>query len=110
MVIKNQKKTLSLILIILAVIVSILAYFYFLGKKPVNNQMLVSGINDDVLVGNLNIPESGKDLLKTLKVLEAVKLDTEFFKQDVFRGLTDHSQELPFEEKGRLNPFRPIGI
>lgn len=111
MVIKNQKKILPLILIIIIIIVGVLAYFYSRGKKPINNQALVSSLDIGVLQGQeLNISESGKDLLKSLKVLKSVKLDTNFFEQEVFKGLVDYSQELPFEEKGRLNPFRPIGI
>lgn len=113
MVIKNQKKILSIILVVVIIVVLVLVYFYQRGKKPIDNQMLVStmGIDLGIVTGQeLNISESGKDLLKTLKVLESVNLDTKFFEQEVFHGLVDYSQELPFEEKGRLNPFRPIGI
>jgi len=108
---KNQKKTLSLILIITIIIIGILAYFYYLGDNPADNKMIVSSISDEVLIDEeLKIPQVGKDLLKTLKVLRVINLDTNFFEQEVFKGLVDNSKELPFEERGRLNPFSPIGI
>ncbi|PIR57883.1 MAG: hypothetical protein COU71_01685 [Parcubacteria group bacterium CG10_big_fil_rev_8_21_14_0_10_38_31] len=111
MVIKNQKKTLSLILIIVIIIVGVLYYFYSLGNKTIDTQLLTSDINQLLPAGqNLGLTQSGQDILKTLNVLNSVKLDIDFFKQDVFQGLVDFSQELPFEEKGRLNPFREIGI
>lgn len=110
MIIKNQKKILSLILIAIFAFFGILIYFYYLGNKPIENQSLVSGTSAVALAGDeLNIPESGKDFLKTLKTLKKIKIDTEFFNQEVFKGLIDFSQELPFEEKGRLNPFAPLG-
>jgi len=111
MVIKNQKKIFLMIVAIIAVVLAALIYFYYLGKKPVNNQLLVSDINAGLLSGEeLNISESGKDLLKSLKILKSVKLDTSFFDQDAFKGLIDFSKDLPFEESGRSNPFSPIGM
>ncbi len=114
MIIKNQKKILPLILIIVIIVFGALVYFYYLGKKPVDNQYFVLGADTGIMSEGPgqepNISKAGKDLLKTLNVLRSIKLDTGFFKQEVFQGLIDFSQELPYEEKGRLNPFRPIGI
>ena len=110
MIIKNQKKILSLVFIAIMALFGILIYFYYLGNKPLESQPLVVGVDVGASAGdNLNISESGKDFLKTLKVLKSVKLDTEFFNQNVFKGLADFSQELPLEERGRLNPFAPLG-
>ena len=51
----------------------------------------------------------GKNLLLTLEKMKAVKLDTKFLDDSVYKSLVDLSVEVPSLPAGRRDPFAPIG-
>src|SRR3989344_4647536 len=51
----------------------------------------------------------GRDMLAALDKMKAVRLDTSFFSNPVYKTLQDFTVQIPKQPVGRRDPFAPIG-
>lgn len=101
------KKYKTIFLVIIAVVVTGVAYNMFF-KKENNRNLLVS---DTGLIGSDSQASLvGDDLLTLLLDIRSVKLDDDIFSRESFKSLEDFSQSITPEPVGRKNPFAPVGF
>lgn len=98
---KNNK----LILFVLLIIVAFVGYRYIFKKDNSNGSDLLvkSGVSIE------GEPPIGADLIRKLSMLQSLKIDGAFFKEEPFVKLIDFS--VPIDNSlqvGRDNPFSPI--
>lgn len=93
----------NIILGIVAVIVLVLVFMYTRGS-------VAEGVTSGLTVENKNNSSEISSFLRKISAIIDVKLDISVFENPVLKnGLKDSSRELVPEEKGRSNPFSPIG-
>ena len=95
---KGSSKNL-IIVVVLIVLVAVAAYFY-VGRDQSGDTLLVGVQGEN--------PAVDGDLLSALRELKKLKLDQEIFKNPAWLSLSDFSQTLAPQEKGRINPFAPF--
>ncbi len=103
---KNKQKTIIITLIVIALFFGIA--FYYSGSKGKSDSSVVALKNTNTGVAVLPSDIEGREVFKMLTVLKSIKLDTDFFDNEIFRSLSDFSVELSPEEAGRINPFAPL--
>ena len=94
------KQNQTLIIVVALVVVAFVVYtFFFAGdsQAPVLDQTAVTQAS----------PED-QNLISLLLELKSITLDDSIFKDPIFLGLQDFSQELVPEPSGRPNPFAPL--
>lgn len=92
---------------IITAVVLVAGYFYAVGGPavpPASSSLVPSNATS----GGEN-DFSGREFLRRIANLEALKLDEAIFSNAVFLSLTDFSIPLLPQPKGRSNPFAPIG-
>lgn len=97
---KNNK----VILLVLLIILAFVGYRYFFKKDQNSDSSLVAESSQ-----NSGQTIVGGDLLISLSKLKSLTLDTSFFNDAVFNGLSDFSVPIVSQEIGRNNPFSSIG-
>lgn len=77
---------------------------FLLNKSASAQSGLTEDVNSDqsVIAQRITLELNRLDQLKQ-------KLNGNIFRDPVFQSLKDFSQPLPVEDKGRENPFAPIG-
>lgn len=99
----------KIIIIVLVVGLSILAYFIFFdGSSNKNNELIVG---TDSLAQRRSINETkmlGQQITQTLIKIESIKLDRSIFGNQLFLSLDDKSRSINPEPVGRRNPFAPL--
>lgn len=97
--ISDKKNLVALVVVVIAVI---LIFIYLKPQKDDTDPSTV--INEPVLpVQN----KGNEEVIKTLSLLNNIKLDKDFFDNPVFKSLDDFSIELSEPFPGRYNPFAP---
>jgi len=99
----NNQKSSMMPYVIIAIIVAIglAAYFYWNGNStPVNNNLQDTADSTEVV---------GSQVFQLLGKINAIKIDSAFFKGQTFSTLVDYSVSIPALPIGRSNPFAPIG-
>ncbi len=98
----NNKKTskLSYLVITLIVAIALLVYFYWSGNQTPESMTLDEIDNTNQAVG--------VRVLNLLNEINALKIDTGFFKDPSYQTLRDYTVEIPALPVGRPNPFSPV--
>lgn len=98
----NNKKDskLKYLVITLIVAIGLLVYFYWSGSQTPESMTLdeIDSVNQAVGVRVLNL----------LNEINALKIDTDFFKGQAYQTLRDYTVEIPALPVGRPNPFSPV--
>lgn len=92
----KTNKLLSIVFVV--VMVGGLLYFYFNSSSSA-----------PVLSNSQTISPASAELLATLGRLNTIVLDDSIFTDPAFASLNDFGITIPPENKGRRNPFAPIG-
>lgn len=87
------------IIVVLVIAIGFAVYSVFFKKEA-----LPDGVVAETIEGT-----PGDDLIAVLHQLKAINLDGAIFSENSFKGLIDFSLDLEPEDKGRANPFAPIG-
>jgi flagellar basal body-associated protein FliL len=105
-------KKLKILIIVLIIFIIIFAYSLFSrGKGAKIDKNVVSAPKDAKTAQQETAQLSeGAEMIKILNQLKSIKLDTDFFENQIFKSLNDSSKELMTEAKGRSNPFAPLFI
>lgn len=103
----NNKNNKNLIFIFVSLVVLAGITFYLLGQNNGGEASLSSGIE------RTNVSESKKltldeKLLETLRPLDNLSIDTNFFSSSMLKSLKSLRVDIPNFEKQRENPFAPI--
>lgn len=93
--------TKTIVTIIVVFIVILLTYFYFEGGSSTGTGSLLESSGNGA--GSV-----GSSELSLLNQIQSLRIDTELFKDPVYRSLQDYSVDIPSENVGRPNPFAPV--
>ncbi|HBM45424.1 MAG: hypothetical protein UR85_C0011G0018 [Candidatus Nomurabacteria bacterium GW2011_GWF2_35_66] len=94
-------KLTSILLGALAVVVLIFVFFYFRGNSNTES----AGLTVESATGGSPIGA----FLRQISAIRNVSLDSDVFNNPVLKNLKDQSKPIPSENKGRTNPFAPLG-
>lgn len=83
----------------------ILAVIGYVGFTTIFGEADLSQVSVDVPIGDT----VGQDILIMADKLDTITIDTSVFASPLFTTLIDITSPVLDEEKGRLNPFLPIG-
>jgi|SRR3989339_561066 len=86
---------------------SFLIYSFFLNKSDDTNSSISS--TPSTIETNQVDNTTGNQILKILSNLKTIKIDKNFFSEEVFTKLQDYSVNLTEEQTGRQNPFISVG-
>ncbi len=105
-------KKLKILITILIILIIIFAYsLIFRGKDVKTDKNIASAPFKDTETTQQTAQLSeGFEMIKILNQLKSIKLDTDFFENQIFKSLNDSSKELITEAKGRTNPFAPLFV
>jgi hypothetical protein len=105
-----MSKKFKIIIGVLIIPIVFFAYSTFFSREDENVKKLsVANTPTQTSVATgVGSPIEGQEILRVLNSLKAVKMDTEFFDDKVFKSLVDFSVELAPQPAGRFNPFAPI--
>lgn len=78
--------------------------FYGL-KKPSTTDTGVVAVDSIAENNGIGIADEGDKIIKIISTLSAIKLNTEFFQEEIFLSLKDLSVRLAEGGMGRSNPF-----
>ncbi len=98
----QSEATRNIILIVIVVAAIVFAYFFFVKKDDTKRVTTAPTTQEQ------RDPESEK-ALSLLNELQSIDIDTEFFSSAGFKSLKDFGRKMPPQEKGRSNPFAPLG-
>src|SRR5574343_544011 len=79
----------------------------FLGYKLFMSEPVIPENVDGTVVSDTT--SAGQDILDLVDKLNNISIDQDFFSSALFSRLTDFSQIIFPEVRGRVNPFAPIG-
>ena len=82
--------------------------FFFGENKSEKNLSATNSAMQTTAAAGADSSSEGQEILNVLNSLKAVKMDTEFFNDKVFKSLVDFSVKLAPQPVGRFNPFSPI--
>lgn len=108
----NSKTVINILIAILLLGAIVIGYFYFFGgKADTDNQ---SGLQQITANGSTGLAAVGQsqasEFVVLLDNLRSVDLKSPIFSNPAFSGdLQDFTTPLPDRQKGRSNPFAPIG-
>lgn len=98
----------TIIIGILIVIVSFVAYsFYVSGKKDTTTTVTKQAVTNSSAQASIDGP--GKEFVTQLLAIQNINFKLDFFKDPVYIGLQDFSREIKQQPVGRPNPFAPFG-
>lgn len=106
-----MNKKLKLVLVILAIVLSLLVIFYFLGnRQQPKKTSLVSTNTDGGPISSANsITNDDTAFLSTLDYLKSIQIDASIFISSSFKSLEDNTVTIDSNRfVGRSNPFSPI--
>lgn len=81
----------------------------FLPSSPAPSSSLESD-GGNALAGSATAVNGGREFARILVNLEGLRLNDDIFSDPLFRSLIDFSVDLEPQEKGRDNPFAPLGV
>jgi|SRR3989344_2446479 len=95
----------NILVILVGATVLFFGYRYFFAEVPVEDL-------ETSQPGTRTSAQAGKDFLVALVNLQQINLDTGMavLNDPSFARLEDMSVSLPTEQRGRPNPFNPIGV
>lgn len=96
-----MKDTKNIVIGVVGVIILVLAFLYFRGGDATVSSGLVAGnaVTSEVT-----------SFISQVSAIKSVTLSKKVFENKVLvNGLKDETRELTAEEKGRTNPFSPLG-
>jgi hypothetical protein len=108
----NSKNIINILIIVLLVGVGVIGYFYFFGGEAETNDQL--GLQQLTTDGASNVVggdrSEASEFVILLNNLRSVDLKSSIFSNPAFAGdLQDFTTPLPDRQKGRSNPFAPLG-
>jgi hypothetical protein len=98
-----EQSPIKKIIVIGVTIVFVVAALYFFFFRSTEPQLVIDEFGNPVEAQVI-----GQDLIDLLAELEQVTLDQSLFTREAFVNLTDFSQVLPDEPRGRANPFSSL--
>jgi hypothetical protein len=104
----SKKTTFNIILVLLVIALAFLLWKFLFsqpGKKPTQTAQLVP--QAFLAVGS--DAASANEFVQILLSVRNIRFSTELFQNPIWETLEDFSVELLPKEKGRVNPFAPIG-
>lgn len=109
----NSKTVINIVIVILLLGAILIGYFYFFGgnKAETNTQSGLQQITANGSTGLASVGQSqASEFVVLLDNLRSVDLKSSIFSNPAFSGdLQDFTTPLPDRQKGRSNPFAPIG-
>ena len=105
-----MSKKFKIIIGVLIIPIIFFAYstFFSGGDKNAKGLTVTNSVAQTTPATGAGSSAEGQEILSVLNSLKAVKMDTEFFDDKVFKSLVDFSVELAPQPAGRFNPFAPI--
>ena len=103
--ISSSKKTTITFIIIL--IIGGLMYFYTIGDPKDSS---ISSLDANNIIGDPETQIRSTKVLSLLNQVSSLKIDRTFFDDPIYKGLIDHTVEIPDQNIGRANPFEPYYI
>ena len=100
----------NLVVIIIIVLLSAFGIFMYMSSAVVPASTDQGSLVAGGFLGDNGTTFSGREFLKSLVNIQSIKLNDAIFKDAVFSSLRDFSKTLTPQEKGRVNPFLPIGV
>lgn len=129
---KDKKNIIYIVSGILLIFVLYFGYSYFASKKGEEAAPPYGGANGDTIFqnndngfsetgvvtsaapdsSNISFDGNGAGIYNLISLMERLALDTNFFEDEKFKKLRDFTKEVAVseEEKGNVNPFRPVGV
>lgn len=108
----NSKTIINIVIVILLLGAIVIGYFYFFGgKAETGTQSGLQQLTTNGSTGLVSVGQSqASEFVVLLDNLRSVDLKSSIFSNPAFSGdLQDFTTPLPDRQKGRSNPFAPIG-
>jgi len=102
----NKKLIIQISVVVGVVVLALVIYGLIAGDEAKPEP----GVAREVFVGKEANNGEAQKLLRTLKNLEDLELDTEIFDDPAFNALVDFGRPIQKRPVGRLNPFTSIDL
>lgn len=99
-----SSSTKTVIIFIAILLIGVLMYFYTLGGA---NDSSISSLEGQGMIGNEDSQIIGARVLSILNQINSIKIDKTIFDNPIYSILLDHSVEIPPQNVGKVNPFKP---